>query len=406
MQPAPPATPAELLERAKVAGRWRPRRAAPSCGARRASRRRRPASRSARSRPCTDSRWSRLGRGEGGVRRDARSADDRPGAHARSAAQPRRRASSRSRGPGAPIAFATAAPASLLTVLPRARPPRGVSGAEVADLADVGPIRADGRAARWLRWVDGVAVVTDGRALCATTHDGEARPGVAVRVRRPALVVADGPFAEVAWRPASRSSPSPASTTARSRSPRPATDRCRVVPMRTDRPPAAYRSVVSAFGPPAADQPVGSITARNVTSHTPRELTLDNSCPPAYARLSAGMGRRELAWTNGLSKARFLTVQEVADLMRVSSMTVYRLIKAGELPAVRVGRSFRVAEPDVDTYLASRLHPSRLTHPVNRSVDRRGPAIASSRWLTSSSVRLVPLRLRARPTSSSASATR
>jgi excisionase family DNA binding protein len=56
----------------------------------------------------------------------------------------------------------------------------------------------------------------------------------------------------------------------------------------------------------------------------------------------------------GLSKARFLTVQEVADLMRVSSMTVYRLIKAGDLPAVRVGRSFRVSEVDVDGYLASR----------------------------------------------------
>ncbi|MFM8238545.1 MAG: helix-turn-helix domain-containing protein [Actinomycetota bacterium] len=57
---------------------------------------------------------------------------------------------------------------------------------------------------------------------------------------------------------------------------------------------------------------------------------------------------------NGLSKARFLTVQEVADLMRVSSMTVYRLIKAGELPAVRVGRAFRVSETDVDAYLAAR----------------------------------------------------
>ena len=55
-----------------------------------------------------------------------------------------------------------------------------------------------------------------------------------------------------------------------------------------------------------------------------------------------------------LSKAHFLTVQEVADLMRVSSMTVYRLIKASELPAVRVGRSFRVAEADVDAYLAAR----------------------------------------------------
>jgi excisionase family DNA binding protein len=54
------------------------------------------------------------------------------------------------------------------------------------------------------------------------------------------------------------------------------------------------------------------------------------------------------------SKARFLTVQEVADLMRVSSMTVYRLIKAGDLPAVRVGRSFRVSDADVDAYLAAR----------------------------------------------------
>lgn len=54
-----------------------------------------------------------------------------------------------------------------------------------------------------------------------------------------------------------------------------------------------------------------------------------------------------------LARERFLTVQEVADLMRVSSMTIYRLIKTGELPAVRVGRSYRVAERDVDTYLAS-----------------------------------------------------
>ncbi len=53
-------------------------------------------------------------------------------------------------------------------------------------------------------------------------------------------------------------------------------------------------------------------------------------------------------------KARFLTVQEVADMLRVSSMTVYRLIKAGDLSAVRVGRSFRVRDTDVDEYLAAR----------------------------------------------------
>jgi excisionase family DNA binding protein len=42
------------------------------------------------------------------------------------------------------------------------------------------------------------------------------------------------------------------------------------------------------------------------------------------------------------ARAQFLTVAEVASLMRVSKMTVYRLIHNGELPAVRVGRSFRV----------------------------------------------------------------
>lgn len=41
---------------------------------------------------------------------------------------------------------------------------------------------------------------------------------------------------------------------------------------------------------------------------------------------------------------RFLTVAEVADMMRVSKMTVYRMVHAGELPAVRFGRSFRVPE--------------------------------------------------------------
>jgi excisionase family DNA binding protein len=47
----------------------------------------------------------------------------------------------------------------------------------------------------------------------------------------------------------------------------------------------------------------------------------------------------------------FLTVTEVAAIMRVSKMTVYRLVHGGELAAVRVGRSFRVPEPAVREYL-------------------------------------------------------
>jgi excisionase family DNA binding protein len=49
---------------------------------------------------------------------------------------------------------------------------------------------------------------------------------------------------------------------------------------------------------------------------------------------------------------RLLTVNEVAELMRVSNMTIYRLIKAGELNATRVGRSYRLRQRDVDEYLA------------------------------------------------------
>ena len=48
----------------------------------------------------------------------------------------------------------------------------------------------------------------------------------------------------------------------------------------------------------------------------------------------------------------FLTVTEVAAIMRVSKMTVYRLVHGGEMAAVRVGRSFRVPEPAVREYLA------------------------------------------------------
>lgn len=53
--------------------------------------------------------------------------------------------------------------------------------------------------------------------------------------------------------------------------------------------------------------------------------------------------------------ASLLTVAEVADLFRVSSMTVYRLIRTGELPAVRVGRSYRVREGDLQAYLEAQV---------------------------------------------------
>ncbi|MEV1287101.1 helix-turn-helix domain-containing protein [Micromonospora sp. NPDC049679] len=59
-----------------------------------------------------------------------------------------------------------------------------------------------------------------------------------------------------------------------------------------------------------------------------------------------------------LSEVKFLTVAEVATVMRVSKMTVYRLVHSGELTAVRVGRSFRVPERAVHEYLRGAFQES------------------------------------------------
>lgn len=50
----------------------------------------------------------------------------------------------------------------------------------------------------------------------------------------------------------------------------------------------------------------------------------------------------------------FFTVTEVARQLRVSNMTVYRLINSGQLGAIRVGRSYRLREDDVRRYLEQR----------------------------------------------------
>ncbi|SDB80233.1 DNA binding domain-containing protein, excisionase family [Raineyella antarctica] len=54
----------------------------------------------------------------------------------------------------------------------------------------------------------------------------------------------------------------------------------------------------------------------------------------------------------GVTQTRFVTVAEVAALMRVSRMSVYRLIHSGELEAVRFGRTFRIPQHAIDSYLA------------------------------------------------------
>jgi excisionase family DNA binding protein len=49
----------------------------------------------------------------------------------------------------------------------------------------------------------------------------------------------------------------------------------------------------------------------------------------------------------------FLTTEEVLEYLQVNLRTVYRLIKAGKIPAVRVGRQWRFRKHDIDTWLES-----------------------------------------------------
>lgn len=51
-------------------------------------------------------------------------------------------------------------------------------------------------------------------------------------------------------------------------------------------------------------------------------------------------------------EGRLLRVREVADALAVSNMTVYRLIRDGELRAFRIGHGWRVPEADLRSYLA------------------------------------------------------
>ena len=55
----------------------------------------------------------------------------------------------------------------------------------------------------------------------------------------------------------------------------------------------------------------------------------------------------------GNQEEGFLTTEEVLDYLQVNLRTVYRLIKAGKIPAVRVGRQWRFRKRDIDAWLES-----------------------------------------------------
>jgi excisionase family DNA binding protein len=62
----------------------------------------------------------------------------------------------------------------------------------------------------------------------------------------------------------------------------------------------------------------------------------------------------------------FLTTEEVLDYLQVNLRTVYRLIKAGKIPAVRVGRQWRFRKRDIDAWLETqRPRGARAATPLS-----------------------------------------
>lgn len=57
-----------------------------------------------------------------------------------------------------------------------------------------------------------------------------------------------------------------------------------------------------------------------------------------------------------IDQTTWLTIPEIALRLRISKMTAYRLVHTGDIPAHRIGRSFRIAEVDFDAYLARTRH--------------------------------------------------
>ncbi len=73
-----------------------------------------------------------------------------------------------------------------------------------------------------------------------------------------------------------------------------------------------------------------------------------------------------------------MTVEQVADYLQLNKLTVYRYIRAGELPAVRIGRAIRVLRPDVEAFLeAHRVRPAARQEPA-----RQEPAQEARRKVT------------------------
>ncbi len=70
----------------------------------------------------------------------------------------------------------------------------------------------------------------------------------------------------------------------------------------------------------------------------------------------------------------FLTTEEVLEYLQVNLRTVYRLIKAGKIPAVRVGRQWRFRKSDIDEWLQSQSRSEAAIDAPTSDLENAGAA--------------------------------
>jgi excisionase family DNA binding protein len=77
----------------------------------------------------------------------------------------------------------------------------------------------------------------------------------------------------------------------------------------------------------------------------------------------------------------FLTTEEVIEYLQVNLRTVYRLIKGGKIPAVRVGRQWRFRKRDIDAWLDSQRPRGGSARPAPETSPRPAPRTGRPRVL-------------------------
>jgi excisionase family DNA binding protein len=65
---------------------------------------------------------------------------------------------------------------------------------------------------------------------------------------------------------------------------------------------------------------------------------------------------------DALSNNELMTIKEVADFLRISTISAYSWVRDGKLPAIRIGKEWRVRSRDLDEWLETRRSISK--HPA------------------------------------------